>query len=71
MLNAAKLRGKIAEVGISITALAAKMGIDPATLHRKSKGKTEFSRREIQTLSTELHLTVYEVKDIFFADKLA
>ena len=71
MLNKNKLRGKIAEAGMTVASLAAAIGLNPATLHRKINGETEFTRAEIQTITEVLNLTVEEVQEIFFARKLA
>jgi DNA-binding XRE family transcriptional regulator len=67
MYNENKLRGKIAEARTTIAQLAAKIGINPTTLHRKITGETEFTRSEIQSVATELSLTPGDVQSIFFA----
>lgn len=70
MFNRNKFRAKMVEMGISSEELARILGINRATLYRKTVGISEFTRDEIQTLSQVLHLTMQEVKDIFFADKI-
>ena len=40
------------------------LGIHAATLYRKLSGKTEFTAKEIKTLSQELHIA--NISDVFF-----
>ncbi len=71
MFNKYKLRGKMAERGITNEKMATSLGINPATLYRKTAGESEFTRAEIQQISVLLALTMQDVKDIFFAEELA
>lgn len=71
MFNRSKLRGKMAEKEISVEKMAYSIGINPATLYRKTIGESEFTRSEIQKIAAILSLSMQEVKDIFFADELA
>lgn len=48
-------------------AVAAHLGIDPATLYRKSAGSSEFTRDEIQKLKDFLMLSDDEAMKVFFA----
>lgn len=66
-----KLRGKMAEKNITFDKLASILGINYATLYRKTKGESEFTRCEIQQISNALSLSWQEVKDIFFGEELA
>lgn len=68
MFKANLLRGKLAERGYTLTALAAEMGIVQSTLHRKMKCETEFDRPEILQIKEILNLSGEEVMAIFFAD---
>jgi hypothetical protein len=71
MFNSDKLRGKMAEKRCTAEKMANFLGIDPATFYRKITGKTEFTRSEIQGVATLLVLSMQDLEDIFFADKLA
>jgi len=70
MFNALKLRGKMVEKQITVEMMASRLGINPVTLYRKTTGKSEFTRSEIQVITDILALSMQEVKDIFFADEL-
>lgn len=61
------LKEKMEKSGVTADALAAEIGINPATLSRKMNGATEFTRNEIQIIRYCLGLTPKEVDDIFFA----
>lgn len=67
MLNADKLRGRIVEKRLTLAQVAAMLGINVTTLHRKLAGETEFTRTEIQKLAEILELTFGDVQLIFFA----
>lgn len=60
------LRKKIEDSGMRITAIAEKSGILRATLYNKLSGKTDFTAREIVSLTNVLRLTKKERDDIFF-----
>ena len=47
--------------------VSAHLGIDPATLYRKSTGASEFTRDEIQKLKEFLNLSDEEAMRVFFA----
>ena len=70
MFNRNKFRAKMVENGISNEEMAGILGINKATLYRKTVGISEFTRDEIQILSQALALSMQEVKDIFFADEI-
>ena len=57
----------IARAGKSKSAVAAHLGINEATLYRKSTGASEFTRDEIQKLKDFLNLTDSEAMRVFFA----
>lgn len=69
-MNINKLRGKIAENGWTIADLAARIGVDKATLYRKIKEKS-FSVKEATLIGRELELTADEMMSIFFAEHVA
>jgi transcriptional regulator with XRE-family HTH domain len=68
MTNTAKLKAKIAELGLLQEAVAMQLGMTSATFNYKLNNKTEFKASEIKKLAKILHLTVEEVFDIFFAE---
>lgn len=61
----------IAKHGQTKEDVAAIIGVNPATLYRKISGVSDFTRREIQTISRAYSLTADDINNIFFADKLA
>ena len=71
MFNRDKLRGKMAEKRCTTEKMANYLGINPATLYRKTSGSSEFTRSEIQPVAALLDLSVQEITDIFFAEELA
>lgn len=71
MFNEKKFRGVSAERGVKMRTIAESLGIDPATLYRKVKGNSDFTRAEIQEIVKLLSLSAEEVQEIFFSEKLA
>lgn len=68
MLNASKLKGKIAEAGMTQGDLAAAIGITPNTLTRKLSGKRDFTVGEIDRICAALHIVDCNTKvQIFLA----
>ena len=55
----------VKERGVKYQAVAAAMGIQPATLYRKRKGMLDFTRNEIQRCCEFFGLN--DMNDIFFA----
>ena len=70
MFNRNKFRAKVVAAGLTLEAVAKKLGINPSTLDRKMSGTSDFSRKEIQILRKELSMTAAECDDIFFAEEL-
>ncbi len=67
MVNVNKLRGVLAERGLSVVSISHKIGIDKATFYRKLNGKGEmFTIREADLIVKELALTKDEAIAIFF-----
>jgi hypothetical protein len=54
--------------GVKLKAVAAAMGMDPATLYRKMKGNFDFKRSEIQRCCDFFGLD--EMNEIFFNRKV-
>lgn len=53
---------------LSMSVVADRLGVNEVTLYRKIKGKSDFSRAEIQALKTILDMTTDECVRVFFAD---
>lgn len=64
------LRELIKESEFTVTSLASKIGIARETLHKKLNGGTEFTAREIVTISNALKLTRTMRDKIFLAKKV-
>lgn len=60
-------KSKLAECNITLKEIAAIMGCNEATLYRKMKGQSDFTRNEIQLVKQKLGLSSSEVEAIFFA----
>lgn len=68
MFNANKLRGKIAEMGMSISDLAIQTGIDKSTFYRKmNDSEGSFTVKEVTAIINALELRAEDVNAIFFA----
>ena len=66
MLNTNLLREKINDSGITITALADKLGLTRETFYNRLANKSEFKASEIVKLTNILRLTKPERDAIFF-----
>ncbi|MCB5701484.1 helix-turn-helix domain-containing protein [Megasphaera elsdenii] len=53
---------------LSMAVVADRLGVNETTLYRKIKGKSDFSRAEIQALKAILGMTTDECVKVFFAD---
>ena len=67
-MKADKLKGKIVEQRLTQEKLASAIGINPCTLNKKLNGSSDFTRKEIESISCVLGLSDSEIMDIFFAD---
>ena len=66
MVNTSLLREKIADSGMTITALARKVGLSREAVYYKLNGKkAEFTASQIVNISNALHLTNDERDEIF------
>ena len=63
--NSQRLKQAIDESGITITALAKKVGISRESMYNKIENKTEFTVSEIGLISSALHLS-NEARDAIF-----
>lgn len=61
-------KAKLKEMNKSVPDIAAVIGVNQATLHRKMNGTSDFTRNEIQLMRYALGLTDEEMKNIFFAE---
>jgi DNA-binding phage protein len=64
------LKEIIEESGISVTAIARKMGITREGLYKKLNNKTEFKASEIVLMQKILSLSNKKRDEIFFAKKV-
>ena len=69
--NIPELKAECIRNNITLEELAARIGINSATLHRKMTGRSEFLRRELQAIKDILHLNDERFLFIFFSYKLA
>ncbi len=67
MFNKNKFRYFVYEKSKTFEDVAIHLGINPATLTRKMNGESDFTRAEIQSISSFLELKRDEVAEIFFA----
>lgn len=70
MFNENLFRKKLIDLNISIRELSKAIGINEATLHRKIKGITDFSRNEMSIIKMKLMMNSDEFESIFFANEL-
>ena len=70
MLNSFLLKEKIKESGMTIKAIAEKIGMTRETLYNKISGKSEFTASEIVALSEVLRLSKEDRDYIFLNKKL-
>lgn len=67
-LNSSMLKETISDSGITITAIAEKMGISRQSLYSKIERRTDFSVSEINALTMILNLDVHRRDCIFFGE---
>lgn len=66
MTNTAKLRGRIAEKGFTMTSLADAMGLSRPTLRKKIYNLVDFTASEIMKICDILDIEISEVVEYFF-----
>lgn len=71
MCNVAKLRGKMAELGIDQETLANMIGVDRSTMNRKLKTGESFTVGQANAIVHELSLSKDEAMFIFFPNIVA
>ena len=67
MFQKTELKIALVRRNMTFEELANKVGIAPATLHRKMSGTSDFYRDEIEQIRVVLNLSQEEVLNIFFA----
>lgn len=71
-VNINKLKGKIVENGLTVTALAEKIGMDRATLYRKiSNNGDTMLIKDANAICAALNLSVEDAVAIFFSQIVA
>ena len=73
-MNKAKLRGKVAERGMTLTKLSKAIGINNATLYRKMNADNDgggFTVEEVRAIASVLALTGDDINSIFFNQEIA
>lgn len=70
MTNSKKLNDEISESGITITAIAKKIGITREGFYKKLNNDTEFKASEITALQKILNLSNKKRDEIFFANEV-
>lgn len=70
MTDSNLLNEEIADSGITITAIARKLGITREGLYKKINNETEFKASEILSMQKILNLTNKKRDSIFFAKKV-
>lgn len=68
MFNKNAFKAKVVGAGMTLAEVAAKIGINPATLGRKMSGESDFTRAEIQKMRSILEMTAADADAIFFAE---
>jgi len=72
MVNINKLKGKIVENGLTVEALAEKLGVDRSTLYRKLNAEGEtFTIKDANMICKALELNIHEATAIFFSQYVA
>lgn len=71
MLNANKLKGKIAERGYTRNYIAETLGIQALSLRNKLNGRTQFTLRETSLLARNLQMSAQEIVEIFYGQEFA
>lgn len=70
MTDSKELNKEIEESGITITAIAKKIGITREGFYKKLNNETEFKASEISALQRILNLSNEKRDEIFFANKV-
>lgn len=71
MLAVNKLKGKVAEHGMTMTAFAKKIDLDYSSLYRRLEGHVSFTVSDVEKITKVLHLENEDIVNIFFAKEIA
>ena len=71
MFRRNELKAEMVRHGMTNEALAAAIGLSPATLHRKMFDHTDFYRSEIVKIAEVLQLDDDDIRRIFFSPDIA
>lgn len=71
MIAVNKLKGKVVEQGLTMTAFAKEIGMDYSSLYRRLEGQVSFTVSDVETITRVLHLDNGEIMGIFFAKDFA
>lgn len=66
-----KLKYFLAARGETLSSYEQALGVSKTALYRKMKGKTEFTREEIEKTIRFLHLTEADTMSIFFSSRVS
>ena len=70
MTDYAKLKGLMAERGLTVTELAEKLGISRQATSDKINGKSPITLTDAQTIASTLKMTKTERDTIFFGERV-
>lgn len=68
MINYAKLKGLMAERGLTVVGLAQMLGVSRQAASEKVNGKTRITVTDAQTIAKALNMNKEEIDTIFFKD---
>lgn len=71
MIAVNRLKGKVVEQGLTMTAFAKEIGMDYSSLYRRLEGQVSFTVSDVETITRVLHLDNGEIMGIFFAKDFA
>lgn len=66
MTNTAKLKGRIAEMGYSLSSFSKAINISRPCLRKRINGFTDFRASEIENICAVLKITRAEIREYFF-----
>lgn len=66
MIAVNKLKGKVAEQGMTMTAFAKEIDLDYSSLYRRLEGQTSFTVADVEKITRVLHLENEDIINIFF-----
>lgn len=66
MIAVNKLKGKVAEQGMTMTAFAKEIDLNYSSLYRRLEGQTFFTVADVEKITRVLHLENEDIVNIFF-----